>query len=207
MVTQRKIDLTEQFRDAQFRSTSFDETTNEINVVFTSGAIVRRRSWRDGGLYDEELVVMPDAVNLERLNGGAAPFLNSHLDGDLSTVIGSVKAGSARIANGEGTATVRLSSAPADRDVVHKIREGIIRSISVGYTTDRIEIEQRDGDVPLWRVTRWTPLELSAVAVPADAGAQIRSAARAYSAEIVTARPVLRKPDRFVVEPKTTIIF
>lgn len=29
------------------------------------------------------------------------------------------------------------------------------------------------GDVPTWRVTDWEPLEISAVAIPADAGAQV----------------------------------
>ncbi|MGJ0502294.1 MAG: hypothetical protein ACR65X_00835 [Methylocystis sp.] len=106
------------------------------------------------------MLVTPDAVNMERLNGGSAPFLNSHSAYDLSTVIGTVVANSARIEKGQGVARVKLSSAPGDAEVVHKIKEGVIRSVSTGYSIDRVEVMERSGDVPLWRVTRWTPLEL-----------------------------------------------
>ncbi|MGJ0504650.1 MAG: HK97 family phage prohead protease [Methylocystis sp.] len=133
------------------------------------------------------MLVTLEAVNLERLNGGAAPFLNSHAAYDLSTVIGTVVAGSARIANGQGTARVKLSSAPSDADVVHKIKEGVIRSVSTGYSIDRVEVMERSGDVPLWRVTRWTPLELSGVAIGADAGAHIRSAATTFPCVVANA--------------------
>jgi phage head maturation protease len=135
---------------------------------------VPRNSWRDGP-YDEQLIVEPDAVRLGRLNAGA-PFLNTHNDWDLSNVIGSVVPGSAKVANGIGTATIQLSSAPGDADNVKKIATGIIRNVSVGYVYHRVEKIETD-NVPLWRVTDWEPLEISAVPVPADPGSQIRSSA------------------------------
>lgn len=172
---QRTIELPRQARAAELRAASFNEADNTIDVIWTTGATVRRASWRDG-VYDEELIVSKAAVRLDRLNAGA-PFLNTHSDWDLSDVIGSVVPGSARIANGVGVATIKLSRAPGDADNVQKIRDGIIRNISVGYAMHRIEkTEADDGSVPLWRVVDWEPMEVSAVPVPADAGAQIRSA-------------------------------
>jgi hypothetical protein len=168
------IELPRQTRGAEVRASSFNEADNTIDVVWAAGAVVRRSSWRDGP-YDEELVMTPAAVRLERLNAGA-PFLNTHADWSLEDVIGSVVPGSARIQNGQGVAKVKLSMAPGDADNVAKIRDGIIRNISVGYISHRIEKIEAEGEIPLWRVVDWEPLEISAVPVPADPGAQVRSA-------------------------------
>ena len=46
---------------------------------------------------------------------------------------------------------------------MQNIRDGIIRSISVGYITHQIEKIERAGEVPLWRAVDWEPLEISGV--------------------------------------------
>lgn len=173
----KTIMLPRQERGAEVRAASFNSDDNTIEVVFTTGATVRRRSWVDG-TYDEELIVAPDAVRLDRLNLGA-PFLNTHSDWSLSDVIGSVVPGTAKIVNGVGIARVKLSSAPSDADNIQKIKDGIVRNVSVGYVIHRVEKIETDGAaVPLWRVVDWEPYEISAVPVPADAGATIRSAGK-----------------------------
>lgn len=162
-------------RAAELRASSFDESDNSIEVIWTTGAEVRRRDWRNDRFYQEVLLVTPKAVRLERLNAGAA-FLDTHDDWTLKSVIGSVVPGSARIEGGKGLARVRLSNAPGDADIVSKIRDGIIRNISVGYRIHKVEkTENGDGQDDVWRVVDWEPLEISAVPVPADAGSQIRS--------------------------------
>ena len=84
--------------------------------------------------------------------------------------------GTAKIENGRGTATILLSKAPGVADTVQKIREGVIRNVSVGYWVHEVvKTEGSDGTVARWDVTDWEPLEISAVPVPADAGSQIRS--------------------------------
>lgn len=173
MTNTRRIELPAQHRSASVEPSSFNESNNTIEVIFTTGATVRRRGF--DGQYDEELVVTPEAVRLDRLNAGA-PFLNTHNDWNLSDVIGSVVPGTAKIAKGVGTARIKLSTAPGDADTVQKIRDGVIRNISVGYAIHRVEvIEAKSGGVPTWRVVDWEPMEISAVPVPADAGAVIRS--------------------------------
>ncbi|WEK50318.1 MAG: HK97 family phage prohead protease [Candidatus Kaistia colombiensis] len=174
-MTQKTVNIPPQHRGAEFRAGSFDEATNTIGVVFTTGATVRRHSWWDGE-YDEELVVEPGAVRLDRLNAGA-PFLNSHSGYDLDDVIGSVVPGSARIEGGVGVARIQLSATAGDAENVQKIRDGVIRNVSVGYQMHKVEkTEADDGSVAHWRVIDWEPFEISAVAIPADPGAQIRSA-------------------------------
>jgi hypothetical protein len=172
---ERTIELPRQARLAELRSASFNTDDNTVDLIWTTGAKVRRRSWIDGP-YDEELVVDTDSVRLDRLNAGA-PFLNTHSDYDLSDVIGAVVPGTAKIVNGQGIATVRLSSAPGDADNVQKIKDGIVRNVSVGYLIHGVEkLESDRGDaVPIWRVVDWEPMEISAVPIPADPGAQMRS--------------------------------
>lgn len=161
-------------RAAGLRPRSYDPATHTIDVIWTTGASVRRRD-RNGTTYDEVLSLAPGHIRLDRLNAGA-PLLDAHDDRRLAAVLGSVVPGSARIESGLGVARVKLSSAEADADVIGKIKDGIIRSISVGYAIHRWQVAPGDGGVDERRTAvDWEPLELSAVPVPADAGAHFRS--------------------------------
>src|SRR5262249_5822662 len=79
----------------------------------------------------------------------------------------------------EGRARVRLSGEEADAPILRKIQAGIIRHVSVGYITHRMDevdpADPRKKVPPVFRATRWEPVELSFCAVPADAGAGVRS--------------------------------
>jgi hypothetical protein len=175
MTNSEKVAAPKFGRGAEVRAASYNEADNSIEVVWTTGAAVRRRDWRNGGYYSEVLEVTPQAVRMGRLNAGA-PFLDTHDDWSLRSVIGAVVPGSAKIENGRGIARVALSEAAGDADVISKIRTGIIRNVSVGYAIHRVEkTENADADDE-WRVVDWEPMEISAVPIPADAGSQIRGA-------------------------------
>lgn len=183
-------------RPDTFRSDSSESPASYVDITWTTGATVRRQQW-DGQQYDEELIVAPESVRLDRLNHGA-PFLRAHDAGSLDAVLGVVVDGSARIEDGLGVATVRLSDSPGDAEIVQKIRAGLIRNISVGYQTHRTELTERSGQVPLVRVVDWEPFELSAVPIGADAGAAFRALEpvptqeehRMEETKIVTEQPV-----------------
>ncbi|WP_366940826.1 prohead protease/major capsid protein fusion protein [uncultured Amaricoccus sp.] len=167
-----RIDLPVLGRAAQLRAGSADEAARTVEIVWTTGATVRRRRFWDEDI-DEELLVAPGAVRLDRLNGGA-PFLNSHNAYALDAVLGVVAEGSARIETGIGTATIRFSERDDVQPIFRDIAAGIIRNVSVGYRVHRYEIEKRDGQVELWRAVDWEPMEISAVAIGADPGARVR---------------------------------
>ncbi|MDX8513539.1 HK97 family phage prohead protease [Mesorhizobium captivum] len=169
------IRLPKMLRDAEVRAGSFDEAANTIEVIWTTGATGRRYSWSDGE-FDEELVVSANAVRLDRLNAGA-PFLDTHGTWSLTDILGSVVRGSAKISGGKGIATVKLSNAADAVDRVARIKEGTASNISVGYRIHAVERKEVDGKVPLHRVIDWEPWELSAVPIPFDPGAQVRSGA------------------------------
>lgn len=72
---------------------------------------------------------------------------------------------------------MQLSRAQGVADTVQKIREGVIRNVSVGYWQHKVvKTESDGGTIARWDVIDWEPLEISAVPIPADAGSQIRSA-------------------------------
>lgn len=168
------IRLPKMQRDAEIRAASYDEQDNTIEVVWTTGSTGRRVTWMDGE-FDEELVVDDKSVRMDRLNAGA-PFLDTHNRFGLDAVLGSVVAGSARISNGTGTARIMLSRAADAVDRVSKIIEGTVRNVSVAYKIHGVEKSQREGKVPLHRVIDWEPMEISAVPIGFDPGAQVRSA-------------------------------
>jgi hypothetical protein len=169
--------LPTQLRAAQVQPSTFNAERRTVDVVFTTGAVVRRYDWMRDRYFDEELVVSEDAVDLSRMRSGAS-VLNTHGQWDLDDVIGVVT--DAAIVGREGHATVQLSERPELAGIVSDIQAGIIRHISAGYTINRVEMippeSRTDGStVWLYRATRWTPAEISFVPVPADAGAGTRS--------------------------------
>lgn len=171
----RKTKMDKHTRAADLKPRTYDAATHTIEVIWTTGASVRRRDYMNDVIFDEVLSLAPGHVRLERLNAGA-PLLDSHDDRRLASVLGSVVPGSAKIENGVGVARVKLSTADEDADVIGKIIDGIIRHLSVGYAIHSIQVSVGTGGAEETRtVVDWEPLEISAVPVPADAGSHFRS--------------------------------
>lgn len=172
------VEIGIQHRAATFAPSSFNRETRTVDVVWTTGAQVRRYSWARDEEFDEELVVEQSALRLGRLNSGA-PFLNSHRSYGLESILGVVVEGSVRVNGGRGYATIRFSERPQVEGIIRDIEGGIIRNVSVGYRVHRFErvaaADRKDGGArALMRAVDWEPLEISAVAVGADAAAQVR---------------------------------
>lgn len=171
-------------RAASVRPDSVDREARTVEIVWTTGATVQRvrwEGWDDRIEYDEELIVSANAVRLERLNAGA-PFLDSHHGWSLGSVLGTVVPGSVRIEGGKGYATIQLTGAEDVAGQVQRILEGTVRNVSVGYRVHQYEITRKDGEREHWRAVDWEPMEISAVPIPADPGAQTRSAERQQAA-------------------------
>ena len=171
--------LPRQVRAGSISPSTFDEAARTVEVVWTTGAQVRRMDWWSGQAYDEELVISAQAVDMGRLNSGAAPVLDTHRATSLGNQIGVVV--SASLQGNEGRATLQLSAREELAGLVRDIQAGIIRNISVGYNVRKYEIvtaaNRTDGknDAPLYRAVDWEPAELSFVPVPADAASGTRS--------------------------------
>jgi hypothetical protein len=186
-------------RGAELVPSTFNETDNTIDVVWTTGAMGRRYDWYNDTPYDEELLVTPEAVDMSRFEKGVVQVLDNHeIHGGLKSIIGIAIRGS--IQNGEGSATLRLSTRPELAGIIGDIRAGVIRGISFTYRVSKYEItraiDRTDGiNVPLYRAVAWEPYEISFVTVPFDAGASSRSAPpNGHPCEFITRAPALSAP-------------
>lgn len=177
-------------RRASFSPASINRDARTVEVVWTTGATVRRHRFF-GDPYDEILSVDPQHVRLGRMNEGGAPFLESHSSYSVRSVLGKIEPGSVRIENGKGYATVRFSKRDEVEEIFRDVEDGILGNVSVGYRVHRFDDETEKGDeVRQLRAVDWEPYEVSLVPIGADAGASIRSDGApgddAYECQIVT---------------------
>ena len=188
------VALPMQLRRAPILPATVNSEARSIDVVFTTGAAVRRRRWTGWDTavpFDEILEVSDRAVDLTRLNAGA-PALDSHSVWSSHSQVGVVER--AWIEGKEGKATIRFPREGLDQAADRMfglISDGIIRNVSVGYSIERVKVVEpaAKGEVEQRIVERWTPLEVSFVTVPADPRAQVRAADQAsYPVEIVDTR-------------------
>lgn len=161
---------------------SIDESARTVELVWSTGASVRRRDPWTGRAYDEVLSLDTAHVDLSRLNSGA-PLLNTHGAYDLEDVLGVVEAAwiDTRSGTPVGRARVRFSEREDVAPIWADVRAGIIRNVSVGYAVRTYEITEEEGRIPVWRAVDWQPMELSAVPVGADAAAGFRASSHAQA--------------------------
>ncbi len=161
---------------------TYNEDARTVELVWTTGAQVRRFDWMEGP-YLEELSLDAKAIRMDRLNSGA-PLLANHDARSLDAVIGVVE--KAWIDGNQGRATVRFSDREDVAPIINDVRAGILRNISVGYQVHEYEIEKptERGGMPTYRATDWEPMELSIVTIPADSSAQIRGSQELHSVSL-----------------------
>lgn len=173
---------------------SYDKATRTFQVVLSTGATVKRFG------FNEELAIDPAAVDLSRVGLLQCKFLDSHNQGSAGAVLGTVT--SARFEAGRLVGTVELSTSEAARALEPDIASGHLRGVSIGYRVDQWT-NVSSGDIETWRADKWTLMEASLVAVPADAGALVRSAPNAENDDAernapsaMTARQAMNLLDR-----------
>lgn len=157
---------------AAFEPSTIDVEKRTVQLTWTTGARVLRGFFEQ---YYEELSLEKKHVRMDRLRSGSAPLLSCHSSYSLADVIGVVE--SASLEAGRGVATVRFDRGPEGEDAFRKVADGILRNVSVGYRTYKLEkVEGGDGTTPVYRAVDWEPHEISMVPIGADAGAGTRSA-------------------------------
>ncbi|MCA6109596.1 phage major capsid protein [Bradyrhizobium cenepequi] len=155
-------------RDAIPRPRSFDEDNLTIEAVIASTTPVRRRDARG------EFLEILDPVGLDVATTRGASVLNSHDQSSLDAVLGSLD--DVRVEGNEVIARIRFSSRPEIAPIVQDVRDGILRSLSVGYQVDQWKAGKDANGVRTMTAVRWSVREASFVAVPADPTARTRSA-------------------------------
>lgn len=116
----------------------------------------------------------PGEVDLEWIGSGRAPLLVDHY-ARLDDQIGVVE--SVEIVDGKGFAVVRLGKSDKAKQIGERIEDGEISAVSVGYRIGELTLVGNEDGVRTYRATRWSPLEISVVSLPADSSVGIGRAA------------------------------
>ena len=172
-------------RRATLAPATADPETRTVEVVWSTGAPVRRRDM--AGQYTERLSLEPEAVDLSRLEGGSV--LDAHRQTAVRDVLGSVR--SAAVDGKRGTAVIQFSARPEVEPVWQDVLAGILRHVSVGYSVEDWA-ETTESGARVLTAVRWTPHEMSLVPTPADPGAHIRmetEMTETTTREVVNAAP------------------
>lgn len=111
---------------------------------------------------DEVLSHDSGAADLARLND-AAPLLWNHKRDEQIGVVERAWIG----ADKRGYCEVRFGTSARAEEVLNDIKAGIIRNVSFGYRILEMAEAKRDGK-STFTATRWLPLEVSCVSIPAD---------------------------------------
>ena len=159
---------------------AIDVEARTVRLAFASETPVQR-TW---GI--EILDCTPQSMRSGRLRAGAN-LLCEHDPRDVVGVVDSFDIGADRVAR----AVVRFGKSARAEEVWQDVRDGIRRSVSVGYLIHaEPQAVKRDG-LDTYRVTDWEPYEISMVSVPADTAAGVgRSAdAGALPPVAATAQP------------------
>ena len=136
-------------------SRNLNEEDRTLEFPFSSETPVNR-----GYLGDEILVHREDAIDFSRLNA-SAPLLFNH---NPDIVLGVVQRGYLDKKKKRGMAKVRFAKNAAGEEAFEMVKDGIYRNVSFGYSVNETE-EAENGS---YRVTNFTPAEISLVSTPAD---------------------------------------
>ena len=112
----------------------------------------------------ETLLHTKEAVDYERVAAGAVPLLYNHKNDEYIGIVEKVW-----LVPGQLRAIVRLSkNSDLARQIAADIKDGILKSISIGYEINEMREAEMIDDVPQYIATKWTLYEISVVTTPAD---------------------------------------
>ncbi|KFI28163.1 prohead protease/major capsid protein fusion protein [Paenirhodobacter enshiensis] len=149
-------------RAATPAASTVDLEARTVEAIVSTGAEVARPG------YIERLDLT--GADLSRLRAGA-PVLDGHRSATTSDQLGVVEAAELRP---EGLwVLMRFRSTDPAKAVLNDIADGTLRGLSIGYSVTEWKDQQRGKDRQRTAVN-WTPIEVSVVPVPADAGAHFR---------------------------------
>ena len=157
--SQRKIETGVLHRAFQFDRTKINVEERIAVLAFSSETPVDRM-FIPGVISQEILSHDPRHVNLGRMKSGGAVLVD-HDPRDHVGVVEDVSIDSDR----RGRAVVRFGRSARAQEIFDDVVDGIRTNVSVGYIIDELT---EDVEANTFTATRWTPLEISYVSIPAD---------------------------------------
>lgn len=186
-------------RRAMAERAKVDTEARTVELAFASD-LPYQRWW---GM--EILDMSPTSVDLSRLNARHSLLLNH----DPKSQIGVVERAWID-SDRKARAVVRFSRSALGEEVMQDVIDGIRELVSVGYSIDDMVLESRTDEMATYRVTRWTPYEVSIVSIPADPsvgvgrsmapGAATAQPKEQSMSEVTTPAPAATAPDIRVIQ-------
>lgn len=139
-----------------------------------------------GGFFGDRWIEVLDhsAGSIDFTRAAGLPLL---LDHDPTRQVGVIESMSLDASTRRLTCTVRFSRSAQGQEVEQDVADAIRQNVSIGYVVrDFVQDGEQDG-VPVYRATKWMPLEVSLVSVPADPSVGVgRAAEGEYTATVST---------------------
>lgn len=146
-----------QYRSFEIDRAKVDDKARTVELAFASEYPVER--W----FGKEVLSVTPEAIDLSRLNSGGALLVNHDSDLLVGAVV-KARVDGDRVAR----AVVKFGSSERAKQEFQDVLDGIRTKVSFGYRVNKMVKEGEEKGVETFRVTDYTPFEISLVSVPAD---------------------------------------
>lgn len=170
-----------------------DDGLLRLRLSVSSEAPYLRSTWWDEP-WVEVLGHGEEEIDMTRLNDGAPVLANhdrhtSHGNTPLAA-IGAVER--AWLEDGRIMADLTISRREALADLRQDIADGLVRNVSIGYMINERTLTKTNGEGQPneYRVTSWTPFEISPVDIPADASVGLGRSADAPNHPVTQYRVV-----------------
>lgn len=147
------------YREMPLSVTGSDEDQRSVALSFSSDVPYTRYDYLSDRKYNEILSHEPGAVDIGRLEEIGTLLFNH----DSDQPIGGIE--KVWIEGGKGRALVRFDEDEDAEKIFQKVKRGSLRGVSVGYRVHEWEKRGKEDMI----ATKWEPLEISIVSVPADA--------------------------------------
>ena len=160
METEQRFEVMQRQMDAEPGVVrTLDDSTRTVELSFSSETPVER--WGASEILSHK----SGAVMLERLNKTGCLLYNHNRDKVIGKVI------KASVKNRRGIATVQFDDDDESLIYYNKVKNGTLRNVSVGYIVHEQQRTATGKDETMhvtYTATKWEPIEISIVSVPAD---------------------------------------
>lgn len=156
-------------------SQTYDAEARTVEIVAATDTPVRMPGWRLGldTDYLEILDMSPSAVDLSSIEARNCPLLDSHNRWSLQSRLGAVTA--AQLSGSQLIVVGSFGESEAARQAEAEMNSAAPPPVSSGYRVEQMQFERFEGELPVYRATRWKLTEVSFVPIAADPNAGVRS--------------------------------
>ncbi len=134
--------------------------SNDMIIELSASSEEPYKRWWGTEILSHE----PEAVSMARVSDGASLLWMHQWDKYIGVIT------SARIEDKKLKCTVKFDQHDFAVQIYNSIKSGILSKVSIGYQIHEMKLIEMDKDSgeDTYLITKWTPLEVSIVTVPAD---------------------------------------